>query len=653
MTVVYDSSGIGSQLGSDLQQFSSNGWNPAGTAQDKGRTFWDGGQNIGLASPVNAYAANYMDLIVHQGALHVAWVEHQWNGSVRLARGPYVSRWNGSSWVALGGEVDPSITPVDISYPSPGFGSFEMTDTVGTRWRPGRPKLVSDGTSLYCGYTVQEVVVAPASAYLPLTGATGPGGNVVGVAHPFTKWAPRKVYVRKWSGSSWDLYGDLNALTSNNGAGAGAAPAPGTAAAPGEQGSATSGTLLDIGVSASSTDPGVIYVALMEQGANSPANYYNSAGTYFFAPNRCVLQAAKFDGSSTTGTVTQIIDESSQTTWTSTLNLTFTSNVNGQSIGYVGAFGVIAKNVDGGVVFWQKKTRSPSVNAWTMTDVDSNTTVATVSSPVSVAPWLATFQSSRGKYLLQTPDAKVEVTPDGSGGFSVPPSCWNGDNLSTVGSLSLAMASEGGLDDQNVWMVGTSDDFNTAFIYLYHHNCFAVTVEQYPTASATTQVTVGNPALAVIGNTLYCATAVRDPTNTALDLKMRVYQMTITRGGGGSCAGNSPALTGAGSGTCSGATLNGTVNPNNAVGGVTVYFDWGLTTSYGTVTPSTTATGTSQAATATITGLTPSTVYHFRVNIVAPDASIVHGADATFTEAACPPGPFLHGYFELSASGSP
>lgn len=649
MTLVYDSSGVASQLGADLQQFSSNGWAPAGTAQDKGRTFYDGGQNVnGLGSPVSAYAANYMDLIVYQGSLYVAWVEYQWNGSVRLDRGPYVAKWNGAAWVAVGsGEVDPSITPVDNTYPSAGYGSFEITDPVGTRMRPARPRLVSDGTSLFCVYTVNEVAVAPPSAYLGPNGANGPngavgGGAIIGVTHPFNKWAPRKIYVRKWSGTSWDLYGSLDAVTNNNGCGSGAPPGnhlgP-TQTNPG--GSAIPGTFLDIGACASPSAPGVVYVAVAEEGPNSPINYYQSGGSDFFAPNRCSVRTAKFDGSSTIGTVQTIIDNSSQVAFTTTLSLSFGG---GQRIGSTGDWSVVCKNEDGGMLWWLRSTPL----AYVMTAIDTNIDVVVDSSTISSSPYLAVYEAPRAKYLAQKHDGKVEVNPDGSGGYSIPPSRWNGDNAATI---SMAMFAEGGLDDLNVWTIRTTDLFNTADVTLYHHNCFAMTSEQYPTASATNEVTVGNPALAVIGDTLYCATAVRDPTNTALDLKMRVYSMAISRGAGGSCAGNSPALTGSGSGACSTASAAGTVNPNNAFGGVTVNFEWGLTTAYGNTVAVGTITGGSQAVSASISGLTPGATYHFRVNVIAPDGTIVHGSDASFTEGACAPGAYLHGYIELGASG--
>jgi uncharacterized protein (TIGR02145 family) len=79
------------------------------------------------------------------------------------------------------------------------------------------------------------------------------------------------------------------------------------------------------------------------------------------------------------------------------------------------------------------------------------------------------------------------------------------------------------------------------------------------------------------------------------------------------------------------ATLNGTVNPNSLT--TTVTFEYGLTTSYG---------GTAAAAqsplsadangniTATLTGLTPGTIYHFRVK-AENSLGITYSGDITFT----------------------
>jgi hypothetical protein len=86
------------------------------------------------------------------------------------------------------------------------------------------------------------------------------------------------------------------------------------------------------------------------------------------------------------------------------------------------------------------------------------------------------------------------------------------------------------------------------------------------------------------------------------------------------------------------ATLNGVINPNGISS--MVYFEYGLTTSYGTTVglqgPS--GAGSSDIAfSANPTGLTASTLYHFRA-VADPVAagSNVNGSDATFTTSADP-----------------
>lgn len=92
--------------------------------------------------------------------------------------------------------------------------------------------------------------------------------------------------------------------------------------------------------------------------------------------------------------------------------------------------------------------------------------------------------------------------------------------------------------------------------------------------------------------------------------------------------------------TSTGATVNGTVNPN---GEATTYaFQWGLTTSYGNEAPlpgSSAGSGTTDVpVSAALDGLTSGTVYHFRV--IASNASgVATGADETFTTAGSPPAP--------------
>jgi len=81
--------------------------------------------------------------------------------------------------------------------------------------------------------------------------------------------------------------------------------------------------------------------------------------------------------------------------------------------------------------------------------------------------------------------------------------------------------------------------------------------------------------------------------------------------------------------TTSSATLNGSLDPHGL--STTVNFQYGLTTSYGSVTPMQTQTGnTYRNIAASINGLAPHTTYHFR--IVASNGSGTRmGSDKTFT----------------------
>jgi phosphodiesterase/alkaline phosphatase D-like protein len=80
-----------------------------------------------------------------------------------------------------------------------------------------------------------------------------------------------------------------------------------------------------------------------------------------------------------------------------------------------------------------------------------------------------------------------------------------------------------------------------------------------------------------------------------------------------------------------GATLNATVNPQNASS--TVSFEYGLTTSYGQTVGASSSpiTGTEDTAvSAVLTGLIPNSVYHYRVTAVSIGGT-TYGGDQTFT----------------------
>jgi hypothetical protein len=107
-------------------------------------------------------------------------------------------------------------------------------------------------------------------------------------------------------------------------------------------------------------------------------------------------------------------------------------------------------------------------------------------------------------------------------------------------------------------------------------------------------------------------------------------------------AGNAPVVSTASPTnlTSSGATLNGSVNPE---GQATVYaFQWGPTTGYGHETPlppASAGSGTvSVARSATLGGLDSGTAYHYRVIAISP-GGVATGTDRSFTTTGTPPAP--------------
>jgi hypothetical protein len=88
--------------------------------------------------------------------------------------------------------------------------------------------------------------------------------------------------------------------------------------------------------------------------------------------------------------------------------------------------------------------------------------------------------------------------------------------------------------------------------------------------------------------------------------------------------------------TTTGATLNGTVNPNGA--NTTAYFQWGTTTAYGSTTASQNmGSGTTAVAIpgGGISGLSCNKTYHFRA-VGTNSGGTTYGLDGTFATSACP-----------------
>ena len=103
--------------------------------------------------------------------------------------------------------------------------------------------------------------------------------------------------------------------------------------------------------------------------------------------------------------------------------------------------------------------------------------------------------------------------------------------------------------------------------------------------------------------------------------------------GGGSQAAPTATTNAATGVTSSGATLNGAINPQGA--DTHYQFDYGTTTSYGSNTTSTDGgSGTSSVnENATLTGLSPSTTYHYRIEAT-NSGGTTDGSDQTFTTSA-------------------
>jgi hypothetical protein len=90
------------------------------------------------------------------------------------------------------------------------------------------------------------------------------------------------------------------------------------------------------------------------------------------------------------------------------------------------------------------------------------------------------------------------------------------------------------------------------------------------------------------------------------------------------------ATTGSAAATDTGATLNGSVNPNSVR--TSYYFEFGETTNYGQQTPPQGAGAGSGAVSvsAGLSGLRANTTYHYRLVAVGPQSAFAIGADATF-----------------------
>ena len=117
----------------------------------------------------------------------------------------------------------------------------------------------------------------------------------------------------------------------------------------------------------------------------------------------------------------------------------------------------------------------------------------------------------------------------------------------------------------------------------------------------------------------------------------------IATGGSGTVTVTTPPAVSAGGAsnvTTTGAQISGSVNPNGF--STTYHFDYGTTTGYGTSTASANAgAGTGSSAVSTVlSGLTPATLYHYRLS-ASNNGGTANSSDRTMTTAIGPPAPAM------------
>jgi hypothetical protein len=117
---------------------------------------------------------------------------------------------------------------------------------------------------------------------------------------------------------------------------------------------------------------------------------------------------------------------------------------------------------------------------------------------------------------------------------------------------------------------------------------------------------------------------------------LAVCALGLTTAGTALAAGPTASTGSAKSITATTATLTGTVDPNHNA--TSFHFEYGRNTAYGSRTPDgpTDATKRSQAVSQAVTGLAPSTTYHYRIVATSPGFTVL-GKDRTFKTPAPPP----------------
>lgn len=510
----------------ELNVGSSNGW-------VYGTNFYAGGANN------TTYPHTMVDLCVHQGVLHAAWVEPINSAGSKLAYGPYVSKLVSGSWTALGGEVNSGKDHVDVNDAWNGYnrgetaGNGECGRAIGTTWYPSRPRLASDGTDLYLAYVEHICELAPNP---PPNGSWTTDGHGSGDAYGFTvsgtshkTWAPMRVRIFKWSGSAWVSFGDMPAITNNT---------------------MVTGELEDvgnvpgmIGCCASSAEPGVVYVSFSESGFVSSVPGYVASPTFFvgfifgartWSPWKSVLRWGRFTSG---GSTIKVVSEENSAgdafshTNTSTHARLFSYHepFNDSGDAYLVWGGNTYSNPDNVLTLtrWSdlavvqdsgpsdlylgtNNTRMTKNSSKFFAQIGNNPNSAVenpiVSVPLNASSDFVAFDGTTRETKTPTPNYFETIVADGN------------KNIWGIGRYSMAAQLTGPV----TWPGGGPYD-----IYYYAFDCPKWRVGQVSYSSGLNRFL--RNSMAVLGDNLYVAASHFKLSDATYDLKALVYELPILR----------------------------------------------------------------------------------------------------------------------------
>lgn len=534
----YDSISTPGQIGADLQQFSSNGWPPPPPSPNHvdpdinpaSCSYWDGNEHIlaGVDFGAVDFAMSLADICIHQGELYVVWVEPQWNGSVMLPRGPFVARFHGAAWEMLGGELEPTLSPIPLRF-SDGFSSSEPPFPGGSRYFPGRPRIKSDNTDIYVAYTVH---VVETGRHPPPVGSwvRGDAYRHVISSTEHQNWSPRRVVVRRWEDPSWTVFGEIAAKTFNTQFGSNG------------NGAVDFGGLFStrLELAASADEPGVCYVGFQESGRSGPVSQWTGPPVSFHiglvfgtdhypgcARRSCVV---RLDGSTTTHDFVFIDFPPGEDEAAQVANL--------ELGGGGGLPGMVLRNESGvGYALMTGSDGQPN-----MIRIDDEAVLQGMALGTRLpALQCGTHDAIYSRFLVQEFPLVSQIIVDGSTPFEPLDFAFFGTGAESPDDPAHGLYSipfqYPNADAGGIWSICAGYAYN-GWILHYHRDCVGWSILSPSWLPSPDLINAGLPALIQHGNTLYAAGAFYNPNDLSQDLQIKVFAIQILRNALG-CDGDS------------------------------------------------------------------------------------------------------------------